>query len=409
MKLAVKQIKKMKTLINKSRTMKSKLIILTIIGSFFLFSCGNKTENAEEHEVLPENTCEMNAEQYKLAGIQLGGIEQKDLGNMLKLNGIINVPPQNMVSISATLGGYIKSTSMLQGSPVKKGQVLAIIENPEFIELQQDYLESKSQLEFAETEYNRQKELYNENVSAAKTYQQALSTYKGLKVKVSALEQKLALIGIEAASLKDDKIMRSVPLISPISGYVKTVNVNVGKYVNPTDVVFEIINNEKLTLELTMFEKDIDKIKEGQEITFESTGTSDKKYKATVYRVGKAINDDKTVKVYASVDENNIELLSGMYVSAIIETGNSLVEALPDEAIVSFDDKNYIFISKGKRTEDKKVVDDFLMVEIKKGKSAGGYTEVIFPAGFDKNAKNIVIKGAYALLSALKNAGEMSC
>ncbi|HNW69704.1 MAG TPA: efflux RND transporter periplasmic adaptor subunit [Bacteroidales bacterium] len=389
--------------------MKRKLIILTIFGSFILFSCGNKTKNADEHEVLPENTCEMNAEQYKLAGIQLGGIEQKDLGNMLKVNGIINVPPQNMVSISATLGGYIKSTSLVPGSPVKKGQVLAVIENPEFIEIQQDYLESKSQLEFAETEYNRQKELYNENVSAAKTYQQALSTYKGLKVKVSALEQKLALIGIEAASLKEDKIMRSVPLISPITGYVKSVNVNVGKYVNPTDVVFEIINNEKLTLELTMFEKDIDKIKEGQEITFESTGNVEKKYKATVYRVGKAINDDKTVKVYASVDEHHVELLSGMYVSAIIETGNSLVEALPDEAIVSFDDKNYIFISKGKRTEDDKVVDDFLMVEIKKGKSAGGYTEVMFPENFDKKAKNIVIKGAYALLSALKNAGEMSC
>lgn len=390
--------------------MKSKLIItLSLIGSLFLFSCGNKTEKTEEHEVLPENTCEMNAEQYKLAGIQLGGIEQKDLGNMLKLNGIINVPPQNMVSISATLGGYVKSTTLVQGSPVKKGQVLAVIENPEFIQLQQDYLESKSQLEFSETEYNRQKELYNENVSAAKTYQQALSTYKGLKVKVSALEQKLALIGIDVSSLKDDKIKRSVPLISPISGYVKTVNVNVGKYVNPTDVVFEIINNEKLTLELTMFEKDIDKIKEGQKITFESTGNTEKKYNATVYRVGKAINEDKTVKVYATVDGNNKELLSGMYVTALVETGNSLVEALPDEAIVSFDDKNYIFISKGKRTEDEKVVNDFLMVEIKKGRSAGGYTEVIFPEGFDKNAKNIVVKGAYALLSALKNAGEMSC
>lgn len=391
--------------------MKSKLIIiLSLIGSLFLFSCGNKTENKEEeHEVLPENTCELNADQYKLAGIQLDGIRQMDLGNMLKLNGIINVPPQNMVSISATYGGYIKSTSLVQGSPIKKGQVLAIIENPEFIELQQDYLESKSQLEFSETEYNRQKELYNQNVSAAKTYQQALSTYKGLKVKVSALEQKLALIGIDVNSLKDDKIMRSVPLISPISGYVKTVNVNVGKYVNPTDVVFEIINNEKLTLELTMFEKDIDNIKEGQEITFESSGNTDKKYKATVYRVGKAINEDKTVKVYATVDGNNKELLSGMYVTAMVETGNSLVEALPDEAIVSFDDKNYIFISKGKRTEDTKVVNDFLMVEIKKGKSAGGYTEVVFPEGFDKNAKNIVVKGAYALLAALKNAGEMSC
>ncbi len=391
--------------------MKTNIIISALICSLFMFGCGTKNGNTDvkQAEVLPENTCELTAEQYKLAGIQLGGIEQKDLGNMIKLNGLINVPPQNFVSISATMGGYIKSTSLLQGSPVKKGQVLAIIENPEFIELQQNYLESKSQYEFAETEYNRQKELFAQSVASAKTFQQALSNYKGLKAKVNALEQKLALIGIEASALKEDKIMRALPLISPISGYVKAVNVNIGKYVEPTDVIFEIINNEKLTLELTMFEKDIDKIKEGQQITFESTGNAGKNYTATVYRVGKAINEDKTVKVYATVNDNDKALMSGMYVTAVVETGNSTVEALPNEAVVAFDDKSYIFISKGKRNEKDKVVDDFMMVEVKVGKCAGGYTEVILPAGFDKNLKNIVLKGAYALLSALKNGGEMAC
>lgn len=398
----------MKTKINNLGTANISLITLMLGIVLFFTSCGNKPI-AEEHEVLPENTCEMNAQQFKLAGIQLGGAQQKDLGGTIKLNGIIGVPPQNMVSISAPLGGYIKSTALLQGSPVTKGQVLAIIENPEFIELQQEYLECKSQLEFAETDYNRQKELYNENVSNAKTYQQALASYKSLKVKVSALGQKLALIGIDATSLSDDKIMRGVPLVSPISGYVRTVNVNIGKYVNPTDAIFEIINNQGLTLELTMFEKDIDKMQEGQQISFQCSNNSDKAYSAVVYRVGKAINDDKTVKVYATVKDSDKELLSGMYVTAMVETGSAAVDALPNEAVVSFDDKNYIFISKGERTEGNKTVTDFLMVEITKGRSAGGYTEIIFPDGFDKNSKKIVIKGAYALLSALKNAGEMSC
>ncbi len=391
--------------------MKTKMNLLALITIMFLMSCGNKNQTAEEKpaEVLPPNTCEMNAEQYKLAGIEIGSIEQKDLGNMLKINGVINVPPQDLVSISATLGGYIKSTTMLQGSPVKKGQVLAIVENPEFIELQENYLDNKSQLEYAETEYKRQGDLYKDNVSSAKTYQQAMSNYKSLQAKVSALEQKLALIGIQAATLKEDKITGAIPLVSPISGYVKTVNVNVGKYVTPTDVVFEIINNDKLTLELTMFEKDIRKIQEGQQIMFESTANPGTKYKASVYRVGRAINENNTVKVYATIDGMHTELVSGMDVSAMVETGNAVVDALPNAAIVSFDDKSYIFISKGKRTEDKKVVDDFLMVEVTKGISTGGYTEVILPAGFDKSAKNIVIKGAYTLLSALKNAGDMAC
>ncbi|HNW97226.1 MAG TPA: efflux RND transporter periplasmic adaptor subunit [Bacteroidales bacterium] len=390
--------------------MKNNIIAIMLFGILFATACGNGSKKSEEEsETLPENTCEMNEEQYKLAGIELGNVEQKNIGSVLKLSGIINVPPQNLVTVSAPLGGYIKSTDLLQGSPVKKGQVLAVIENPEFIELQQNYLESKSQLEYSETEYQRQKELYEGNVNSAKTYQQSLSEYKTLKAKVNAYEQKLALIGISVGQLKDDKITSSVNLVSPINGYIKTVNVNVGKYVEATDIVFEIINNDKLTLELTMFEKDLEKIKEGQDIEFKTTNNNDISYKATVYRVGKAINDDKTVKVYATVDGDAKDLIAGMYVSAQVETGEELVDALPTDAIVSFDDKDYIFISKGKRNEEGKTVNDFLMVEITKGTSAGGFTQVTLPEKISKTDKTIVIKGAYALLAALKNAGEMSC
>ncbi len=390
--------------------MKNKIIVLALFGFIFALGCGsNNQKTEEEHEVLPENTCEMNDDQYKLAGIELGSLEQKNIGSILKLSGIINVPPQNLVTISATMGGYIKSTSLLQGSPVKKGQVLAVIENPEFIELQQNYLEYKSQFEYSQTEYLRQKELYEGNAGSAKTYQLALSEYKTLKAKVNAYEQKLALIGIIAGQLKEENIVSVVNLTSPINGYVKTVNVNTGKYVTATDVVFEIINNDKLTLELTMFEKDLEKVQEGQQIIFTTTNNSDISYKATVYRVGKAINEDKTVKVYATVEGDSKNLISGMYVSAKVETGEALVDALPSDAIVSFDDKDYIFISKGKRKEDDKTVNDFLMVEITKGNTSGGFTQVTLPSKYTNVNKTIVIKGAYPLLAALKNAGEMSC
>jgi len=391
--------------------MKKNILIIALLGFLFVTGCGKNNQKSEEkeHEELAENTCEMNEEQYKLAGIELGGIEQKNISSVLKLNGIINVPPQNLITVSATMGGYVKSTSLIPGSPVKKGQVLAIIENPEFIELQQSYLESKNQLEYAEAEYQRQKELYQGNVNSAKTYQMAVSEYKTLKAKVNAYAQKLALIGIATSNLKEDKIVSSVSLVSPINSYVKSVNVNVGKYVEPTDVVFELINNDKLTLELTMFEKDLEKISEGQQVVFETTNNSGLSYKATVTRVGKAINEDKTVKVYATVDGDTRNLIAGMYVTAKIETGESMVDALPDDAIVTFEDKNYIFISKGKRAENGKTVNDFQMIEITKGNSAGGYTQVTLPEKFIKTGKNIVIKGAYALLAALKNAGEMSC
>jgi membrane fusion protein, heavy metal efflux system len=393
-------------------TMKTKMFFMLLATAFFVISCGNKNKSAEEtgeHEVLPPNTVEMNDAQYKAAGIELGDVEQKVLSTKLRVNGIVSVTPQNLVSVSAILGGYIKSTALVQGSPVSKGQVIAVIENPEFIELQQNYLESKSKLEYAETEYNRQKDLNKENVNSAKTFQMATAEYKGLQSKVYALEQKLKMIGIDAKRLEVDKITSSIPVLSPISGYVKVVNVNVGKFVNPTDVIVEIVNTQNMTLELTVFEKDIDQVSIGQTINFILPDKPDNKLSAVIYQVGKALNEDKTIKVYATIEKENMILLPGMYVNAIIDTKNDSVTALPSEAVLAFEDKNYIFIFSEKKKEGDKFVTLFKIIEVEKGISENGFTEVIFPKNFVVEPNKIVIKGAYNLLSALKNAGDMAC
>lgn len=405
--------------------MKEVIVIVILISSSMIFGCKNstKTDDIEKHEVHDENIVEMNKEQCRLANIELGEIENKVLGGVIKVNGTVNVPPQNFISVYVAMGGFVKSTNMIQGTVVAKGEVLATIENSEFIQLQQEYLENKSKLEYSEAEYNRQKGLFNEKVISEKTYQQVSSEYKMLKTKVYSLEQRLALIGIDAKNLKEDKISRSIAITSPIDGYVKSVNINVGKYVSPTDVMFEIVNNSKLTLELTLFEKDINNVASGMKIRFFSPDKSDKEYIATVYQIGKSIGSDRTIKVYAivstmgcnpllishSIDNDNKDLLPGMYINALIETTNNSVTSLPDDAIVSFDDKNYIFIYNGKRIENKVEVSDFIMMEVKKGVSANGFTELILPDKFDIKSTKVVIKGAYNLLSAKKNAGEMSC
>lgn len=389
--------------------MRANIFFLILVLNIILISCSNKPEHTEEHEVLPPNTVEMNDDQYKTAGVELGRIEYKVLSNVLKVNGIVNVPPQNFVSVSVNMGGFVKSTDLVQGSPVSKGQVLAVIENPEFIELQQNYLESKNSLEFAEADYNRQKDLYKENVSSAKTYQQALSDYKNLKTKVFALEQKLSLIGIDAKQLTEEKISRSVPVVASISGYIKTVNINIGKYVSPTDVMFEIVNNQQLTLELSLFEKDIEKVSIGQKIKFSIPDKPGKEQPAVIYQVGKTIGDDKTVKIYASVDNENKNLLPGMYVNAFIEISNDSTTSLPEEAVLTFDDKSYIFIFSERKKEGEKDITLFLMVEVEKGTVYNGYAEVILPKNFDIEKSKVVVKGAYNLLSALKNAGDMAC
>lgn len=388
---------------------KSLIFISALIIS--LLSCnGNKKagKEAEKVEALPEDIVELRADQIKLANIDMGVIEIRFLNGKLKASGKVAAAPQNLATVCMPLGGFVKSTSLMPGKAVKKGQTLAILENQEFVDIQEDYLEAKSKLEYAEAEYNRQDELYKNEVSSKKNMQQVTTDYKSIKTRVKALEQKLLLIGINPENLQEENISSSVALVSPISGYVNAVNINIGKFVAPSDVLFEIVNSDKLLLELTLFEKDAPDVSNGQKIHFFINNETEQ-HEAIIYQTGKSINTDKTYNVYASVQSDCKNVLPGMYVNAIIEGTSNKVTAVPSDAIVSFDDTDYIFVFERDKEEEGNPFTEYRMIEIHKGVSDGGYTQVVLPGGFDIDTAKVVVKGAYNLLSAKKNAGEMAC
>jgi cobalt-zinc-cadmium efflux system membrane fusion protein len=374
-------------------------------------SCSGKklTNNeAEVAEILPDSIVEMRYDQIKTAEIDTGSVEMRSLNSTLKVSGKVTVAPQNFATVCAPLGGFVKSTTLLPGNSVNKGQTLALIENQEFVDIQKNYLEAKSRLEFAEAEYKRHSDLYKEDVYSQQNLQQVTADYKSLKAQVTALEQNLELIGINPAGLSEDNISRIVTLISPINGYIKTVNVNIGKSITSTDILFEIVNTNTLSLELTLFEKDASKVTKGQKISFFINNETEE-HNAVITQTGKSIDADKACKVYALVTKGCDNIMPGMYVNANIETSDNKVPALPTDAVVSFDDKDYIFIFDRNKEEKGYAFTEYRIIEVHKGITDGGYTEVILPEGFDLKNSKVVIKGAYNLLSAKKNAGEMAC
>ena len=376
-----------------------------------LVSCsGDKRPESEEKEVevLPEDIVELRDDQIKLAYIETGTIEMRLLSGTLKVSGTVAAAPQNLATVCMPMGGFIKSTNLMPGKEVRKGQTLAIIENQDFVDIQQSYLEAKSKFEYAEAEFNRQDELYKNEVSSKKNIQQVTTEYKSLKTQVKALEQKLSLIGIDPAALHEGNISSSVALLSPISGYVKAVNVNIGKFVSPSDILFEIVNSDKLFLELTLFEKDANKVSTGQKIRFFINNETEQ-HDAVIYQTGKSIDENRTYKIYASIQGVCKNVLPGMYVNAIIEEAGNEATTVPSDAVVSFDDKDYIFIFGKNKEEDGKPFTEYRMIEVKKGVTDNGYTEIALPENLDIKTVKVVIKGAYNLLSAKKNAGEMAC
>lgn len=377
----------------------------------FLGSCskgGKPLAATIKVETLPENIVELRGDQIKLAKIELGAVEMHSLGNILKVNGIVSVAPQNQATVCMPLGGFIKSTTLYPGNAVSKGQTLAVIENQDFVDIQQNYLEARNKLVFAEAEYKRHTALFKDEVYSEQNVQQVTVEYKNLKAMMKSLEQKLVLIGIKPDQLSEDNISNAVNLVSPIRGYLKSVNINIGKYVSPTDVLFEIVNSDNLLLELSLFEKDADKVASGQRIKFYINNEVEE-HEALITQTGKSVSEDKTFRVYAAVNSTCKNVLPGMYVNAFIEESDSKVPALPTEAIVSFNDKDYIFVYEKDKEEAGKPFTEYRMIEVKKGAAGAGFTEIKFPEGFDINTAKIVIKGAYNLLSAKKNAGEMAC
>src|SRR5215208_4570341 len=242
---------------------------LLIFSTLVVIACGDtkKTEiKTEEKETTTETTVQLTDDQMKNAGIATGRLELKNISSVLKVSGRVDVPPQNVVSISAPLGGYLRSMKLLPGMFVSKGQTLSLMEDPQYIQLQQDYLTAKTKLVYAEQEYNRQRELNQSKASSDKVLQQAQADYNSQRILLKSLGEKLRLININPERLSVENISRYASVHSPISGYVSKVNVNIGKYVNPADILFEIVNPKDIHLALDIFEKDVNKLYIGQKL-----------------------------------------------------------------------------------------------------------------------------------------------
>ena len=371
--------------------------IIIIFVFLTLLSCGNKENTTTE--TVPsdtENILQLSDEQLKSFTLSFVSLQEKNITKTLKLNGKIDVPPQNLASVSSALGGYVKSTKLLPGMYFRKGEVIAVMEDNQFIQLQQDYLMAKVQLANAEAEYLRQKDLNQSKASSDKAYLQAKADYQTLQISQSSLEQKLKLIHIDPEQVSVSNIRQTANIYAPFNGFVSQVFVNIGKYVLPSDVLFELVNPNDLHLNLKIFEKDWDKIKLGQPLLAYTNTNQGEKYNGEIILIGKNISTDRAVEVHAHFKENDSKLIPGMYMNADLEIPESSTWALPEESIVSFEGKHYVFEMLDKNR--------FRMITVQTGNTGNGWTEIINENQL--NNKNIAQKGAYTLLMALKNKAE---
>lgn len=395
----------MKIEIIKKMLITMKTVIIAGILIFAFSACGQKPETAEESGSQEENaeggltTVVLTAQQFNALGMKVDTLSKRNFSSVVMANGQLEVLPQNEASVTAIIGANIISIDVFEGKKVNKGQVLAYLSHPDLLNLQTRYLNAWNQLQYADKEYQRQKRLYEEQVGSGKDFQKIQSDFLSLTGEVKNLEAQLKLLKLDPEKIKQGNIVEQVPVISPINGFIEKVNVKTGQYVDPQMQMFEIINNDHIHADLMVFEKDVHKVKEGQNVTFSIESVPGETLSAKIFAVGKSFEQNpKAVHVHAEIENKKGLLISGMYITGRISTGEDYAYSLPEGAIVNEDGKSVIFISEQDKDGWK-----FEPVEIISGQQEDGFVEIKLSSPLKKGSL-VAMNNAYYLLSEMKKS-----
>lgn len=381
--------------------MKNNIFFLVLITAFV--ACNSKStpdEATETAEIaLAENVVEMTDEQLKTAQLGLQKGQNRIINSTLRVNGKVDVPPHNLVSVSFPIGGYLKSSNLLEGMHVKKGQTLAILEDPTYVQIQQDYLTAQAKVDFLQTEITRQQVLAKEQINAGKTLQQVQSDLRLQQIMVKGLSEKLRFIGINPDNLTIETITRTAALKSPITGYVSKVNVSPGKYLAPTDILFELVDPDDIHAELTVFEKDLPKISIGQSVKISVPSLPNEAHNAKIILIGRTLDEARSSKIHCHFDKQDHSLSPGMFLTAEIQTANAEAFSIENEAIIRFENRFFVFVSNDAHHFD--------IIEVQLGAANNTFTQITpTNRGIQLTQQNIVVKNAYTLLQKMKNTAE---
>jgi len=385
--------------------------VLVILSISFLASCSSNLNTEEEEEEEEEEASTefvlLTEAQMEVIGLKLTKMEVRNLKITIPVTGELTLFAQEKADVSPIIGGVVESIKVIEGDKVKKGQVLATMEHPDFIQLQQDYINKLNTFKYLEKDYLRQNELHKNAVGSVKEFEKSKSVYLSTKSDVTALKMKLEMLNINVKKVQQGVIFQAIDIVAPISGMVSLIETNIGAYIAPKEKIFEIVNNNKLHVDLVIYQKDFNKVKLGQQLLFSVSGNHNKMFEAKIFSINPNIEKNiNGTRVHAEIINNDSFLSSGMYVKGNLIVKNIKTLALPIDAVVSNDGLSYIFVkTKNQENEEGEEEDSeekwtFRKTEVVLGEISEGYVQVKLLNDIPKDAQ-IVSYGAYYLLAEM--------
>lgn len=405
------------------------IVIAVLLPSVLFTACRNQSNEDQGQDASnvaveighEEGRVSLTPMQRQAINLKVGPLQYKNISTAIKTTGELQVPPHNEANISAIVGGNVYKINVIEGDKVQKGQTLALLEHPDFVQMQVDLQESASRLDYLQKEYKRQQNLYEQKVGSGKAFQEAQANYTSTKARVEGLKTKLNILNLNTRKILEGEIYRFIPIISPIRGFIKEVNIKMGQYAGPPEILFGVIDNSHIYADLMVFEKDVYKVKKGQKVTFTVANEPKDSYTGKIYAVGKTFEEyPKAVLVHAEIEGNTDNLIPGMYIEGRITINDIPTLALPETAIVSEGEESFIFVkteeAEHKEENKKKSGLEKEAVSKKHNPSGGNWTfkRVVVVTGAEDNgwvevklleplpdSVKVAYNGAYKLISEM--------
>ncbi len=392
-------------------------ILLAVFVVSLLFGCVDSTEssNNKDETETPKTETEAKAEKggmrsvqlsemkFNSLGIKVNTLTTKALSGIVEANGQLEVPPQYEATVTAILGGNVSSIKVIEGDEVKKGQTLAYLSHPDLTRIQSDYINAYSRMQFLEKDFERQKRLYEAEVASGKSFQQTQSDFQSVKGEVLAYESQLRQLNLNPSRVRNGDLYEYIPVVSPITGYIEKVVVQMGQYVEPQTSMFLVVDNEHVHADLMVFEKDIFKVKVGQKMSFTLESVPGSNLTGEIYSVGKQFEQNpKAIHIHAEIDNKVDYLIPGMYIKGKIRTGEEAVPALPEEAVIEEEGNPYIFTAQKIQEEDKTGW-ELKPIEIRTGITEDGWVEIKFLEPLPEGTL-VAYDNAYYLVSEMQKS-----
>lgn len=378
---------------------------IAFVGFSYLSKTKAENHQEEDHEEsIDFQNIPLSQKQMDAVDLKLGEAKNREMDATLQVNGSLILRAQNMGDVASLMGGIVKSIAVKEGQYVRKGQVVATVENTDVVSLQRDYYAAYKECEMARLEMDRQKMLASAGAGIKKTLQQAQKDYKVAQANLLGIGRQLQQMGIAPTAVAKGNFITVFPLRSPISGTVSELTASLGSYADMQTPLMKIRDNAAVECDLNVFEKDINKVKNGDKVLLSLTNQPGVKVLGHVYGMNEYFNKGtKSVAVHVKLDATRgTKLFDGMYVTGQIATGRQLCVTLPSKAIVSTDGKEYIFaLNKSSKAGQY----SFSRHEVTTGVSNDGYTEVSLCKHIQKGQK-IVTDNAFYLASLTGDHGE---